>query len=273
MNSPCYPSLEFLRPRQILALARDPGLVLIPVSPAIEWHSYHLPLGTDAIIAEEVARRLAIRLRAGYFRVLALGLDAMRDAPFKASQGLPPDAEVFGMNYPALPLRSEYTTPTVFRSLVTSRLKVARDAGFRLAALINHHGGHGQMPLLDLLAAAWTSDDFEVLSLNTLAGKDFRPPPGQEHMFSVGGHAGLAETLQLMAFRPDLVDVEALPEGALGAAEFGILHDAPRIPPEANPRHATPAAARAWGDHVLDRLTAALRTASHRCRKTTYTIR
>lgn len=273
MNSPCYPSLEYLRPRQILTLAHDPGLVLIPVSPAIEWHSYHLPLGTDAIIAEEVARHLAIRLRAAYFRVLPLGLDEVRDAQFKAAQGLPPHGRVFGMNYPNLPLASEYTTEPVFRALVESRLGVARAAGFRRAALLNHHGGHGQRPLLDRLAEAWTSDTFEVLSLDTLAGDDFRPPRGQEHSFSVGGHAGLAETMQLLAFRPDLVDVQALPEGALGAAEYGILHDAPEIPAAANPRRATAEAARAWGDHVLARLAGRLQAPASHCRKTAHTIR
>lgn len=261
MSDPDYPSLEYLRPAQVLALARDPGLVLIPVSPALEWHSFHLPLGTDAILVEEIARRLALRLRAAYFRVLPLGLDAPRDACFKAAQGLPPEVPVFGMNYPHLPLGSEYTTEPVFRALLEARLEAARSAGFRQAVLLNHHGGHGQMPLLDQVAAENSRGAFQVRSLHTRDADGFQPPPGQEYPFDVGGHAGLAETLQLMAFRPDLIDLDTLPDGPLSAAAFGILHDQPEIPPAANPRRARIELARAWGDHVVDRL--AHRLATH----------
>lgn len=43
--------LEELRPRQIMAAVRRNGLVFLPISPCLEWHSWHLPLGVDGLIA------------------------------------------------------------------------------------------------------------------------------------------------------------------------------------------------------------------------------
>jgi len=255
-----YPSVEYLRPGRMVEMARDPGLALIPVSPAFEWHSYHLPLGTDAIIAEEVAARLAQRFGAAWFRVLSLGLDSVRDQAFKLSQGLDPAAHVFGMCFPTVPLASEYITIPAMRAQVEARLQAVKGSGFRCAALVNHHGGEGQVALLQDLAAAWTTPSFRVGFLATAAGPDFRPPPGTGASFHVGGHAGLAETLKLMAFRPDLVELSALPEGPLRAGELGILHSEPVIPAAFNPRQARAEWARAWGDHVMERLAAQVRS-------------
>ena len=239
-------SIEFMRAGQIAEKARQPGLVFIPVSPAYEWHSYHLPVGTDAIITEEIARQLAERFDAVYFRALSLGLDEVRDEAFKRSQGLNPEAPVFGMNYPGLPLESEYTTAEPMRALVAARLQAAKGSGFKLAIIINHHGGAGQVPLLEKLAAEFCAPGFRVEFMQT---SRFAPA---EPRFHAGWHAGLAETLQLMAFRPDLVDLEALPDGPLSAAQFGILHTEPLIPAHFNPRRAESSIAAAWGTALVD---------------------
>ncbi len=60
--------------------------------------------------------------------------------------------------------------------------------------------------------------------------------PIHEHM-TTGGHAGLSETLNLMAFHPELVDLTQLPEGELSVRQLGILHGQPTIEAQYNPRH------------------------------------
>ncbi len=258
MNPDAPRPLECLRPDQIAAKARDPGLLILPISPAWEWHSYHLPVGTDALIVEEIAARMALHLGALHCRALPLGLDEVRDESFKASQGLPRDAHIVGMNYPGLPVASEYTEPDVMRALVVGRVNAARRTGFRRVVLLNHHGGRGQVPLLDRVAADLSAPGFDVLSLQTRADRNFP----QASSFWVGGHAGLAETLQLMAFCPDLIEQTALPPGPLRAADAGILHDHPQIPDEVHPRHARPEIARAWGDYVVNQLVALVQARS-----------
>lgn len=246
--------MEWMTAGQIAAKAKHPGLVFIPVSPAFEWHSYHLPVGTDAIIAEEIAVRLATQFQACYFRALSCGLDEVRSDAFKKQQGIDPSTHVFGMNYPHLPLASEYISSTAMQSAVEARLAAVKGTGFWIAIIINHHGGCGQIPLLHKIACQWSEPSFHVESLHTLAFARFQPPPPCERFFSVGGHAGLAETLQLMAFRPDLVDLDALPEGPLSAAETGILHDGPIIPASAHPRLASTRLAQAWGLDLLNNM-------------------
>ena len=51
--------IEEMTPRELLEVINKNGIAFVPVSPKYEWHSFHLPLGTDGIIAEEVSKNLA----------------------------------------------------------------------------------------------------------------------------------------------------------------------------------------------------------------------
>src|SRR5690242_3845307 len=130
--------IEEMRPGQIRRIVRGSGIVFIPVSPRHEWHSYHLPVATDGIIAEESARHLAEVFEGAYFRALPLGLDAWRSEEEKGQWGLAADAKVFGMNFPGLPVASEYCSLETFVPLVAGRIRVVQQTGFRYAFLVNH---------------------------------------------------------------------------------------------------------------------------------------
>jgi len=213
----------------------------------------------DGLIAEAVSSRLAERFGAAWFRVLSLGMDDVRDDNFKQTQGIDPSEYVFGMNYPALPLRSEYAEADDLRRLVGARLRTAIAAGFRYVFVINHHGGCGQMDTLIRTANECQTDTCRIEVLQTVTFNRYSPPPGSEFYLKVGGHAGLAETIQFMAFYPDAADMTQLPEGPLRASETGILHDRPDIAAEFNPRQADPAIADAWGRCLLDSMEAHIR--------------
>jgi len=252
--------IEELWPREVLRAARAPGIVFIPVSPRFEWHGLHLPMGTDGIIAEAMAAELARRFKAVYFRVLPLGLDEVRTRAFKRMQGLPLDAHIFGMNYPTLPLPSEYCTRATLTALLRARLALVRTAGFRWAFVVNHHGGRDQNPTLEELTRMASSDDFGAALLTVSRHCTLRLEGRQAQMLRVGGHAGISETIQLMAVRPELVRTERLPQGRLSAALTGVMHNAPIVPAAYNPRHADARLAARWRRNVLDNMTAAVRT-------------
>jgi creatinine amidohydrolase len=59
-----YSEYIYLRPRQLEAEIERFPLALIPLG-ALEWHSYHLPLGTDGLKAEYLLRKTAERLDKG----------------------------------------------------------------------------------------------------------------------------------------------------------------------------------------------------------------
>jgi len=251
--------IEELRPRQIIDVRDRTGVVFIPVSPLYEWHSFHLPLGTDGLIAEGVAVALAEEFDGLCCRCLPVALDETRDMEAKGQWGLDSDAEVFGMNFPTLPLRSEYHTPELMRGMLKARLAAFKASGFRTAFLINHHGGAGQNETLAELAEACSDDSFTVAALSVPAQNTFHEEGDRFLHLKVGGHAGLSETMQLMAFRPDLVGLNELPEGDLSVAETGILHGKPEIPAEFNPHHATQELADKWRESVLENAAARVR--------------
>ena len=94
-------------PGEIIEVRGHSGCAFIPVGP-IEWHSYHLPIGTDAIIAEEICRLVAEKVNGVYFKPLHLGTDEQRLEENLIKWGFNKEDKIFGMNFPELPLVCEY---------------------------------------------------------------------------------------------------------------------------------------------------------------------
>jgi len=251
--------LEESTPAMVRRVVAGSGMVFVPVSPLVEWHSLHLPLGTDGLIAEGVAQALAEAVDGLCLRCLPIGLDEIRSPEFKRRQGLPPEAEVMGMNYPGFPVVGEYHDAAVLEAMLAVRLEALRRSGFRLAFVVSQHGGKGQDETIAAVAAAESRDGFRAEPLPLAKFGKMPADDPESGDFRLGGHAGLAETIQVMAFRPDLVRPGELPAGELSAAALGILHSGPVIPGEANPRRAGAAAAARWRDNLLRNLLAHVR--------------
>lgn len=240
---------EEMLPGEILAARDRCGCAFVPVSPAFEWHSFHLPPGTDALVAEGVARAGAEAVGGIWFRPLSFGLDEWRPEEQLLAWGFEKDDRIFGMNFPDLPLASEYCEPEEMCAAVTNRLRALRACGFRHAFIVVSHGGTGQFPTLEALAERSGDESLAVHAcrtgqFNTISHEQMR----------VGGHAGLSETLWLMAFRPELVDLDQQPKGPLTVRTSGILHRRPDIEARYNPRRVDPELARALHDSVVENI-------------------
>jgi creatinine amidohydrolase/Fe(II)-dependent formamide hydrolase-like protein len=248
--------VEEMMPGDVIAARDRFPYALVPVSPMIEWHSWHLPLSTDGIIAESLCALVAERLGGVYHRALPLGLDAWRAPPELAAWGFAPDDRVFGMCFPDVPVASEYCDPEHMRALVGNRLAHLRASGFKGACLFNQHGGKGQSETLAAIAAEWSRTGFRVTALPV-----WRLPLRFRHeKLRVGGHAGLSETHWVLAFRPDLVDLTRLPDGELSVRHTGILHGKPTIEPEYNPRNALMAVAHQLREALIEALETYMRS-------------
>jgi len=230
-------SFEEKRPGEILKAIAEGPYAFVPVSPMIEWHSYHLPMGTDGLISEAICRLMAGKLGGIWFRPLSLGLDAWRGKEQKESWGYNSDDEVFGMNFPDVPLTSEYCQVEDLKISVKNRVEALRGIGVKHLFLLNHHGGEGQIPALEELGKELTNNDMTVHGLKTYQFNDLTKEDG---FFGVGGHAGYSETTWLMAFRPDLIDLTRLDPGELSVRETGILHGKPVIEEKWNPGNVSP---------------------------------
>ena len=172
----------------------------------IEWHSYHVPMGTDGLISEVICRIMAGKLGGIWFRPLSLGLDAWRGKEQKEGWGFNSDDEVFGMNFPDVPLTSEYCQVEDLKISVKNRVEALRGIGIKHLFLLNHHGGEGQIPALEELGKELTNNDMTVHGLKT-------------YQFN---------------------DLTRLDPGELSVRETGILHGKPVIEEKWNPGNVSP---------------------------------
>jgi len=167
--------------------AAGPGSTAILPVGAIEAHGPHLPLETDVIIAQAMARAGAARLTARNLRVVVLPPLAYTSAAF--AQGFAG----------TISLRPETVTATV----VDIASCLSRQ-GFGVLAIANAHLDPGHLTSLEAAVSAIRRDTGLAVAFPNLAAKPWALRLGEE--FKSGAcHAGQFETSVLLAERPEQV--------------------------------------------------------------------
>jgi creatinine amidohydrolase len=155
---------------------------------AIEAHGPHLPLGTDVIIADAMARAGADRLAVRGLHVLLLPTLAMTAAPF-ASQFA----------------GTLHMSPEATTMIVTGVLRSLGAHGIRVAAIANAHHDPAHV---DALRRALVADGVLVV-FPDLTRRRWAERLTPE--FRSGAcHAGRYETSIVLAERPDLVHADVM---------------------------------------------------------------
>jgi creatinine amidohydrolase len=182
--------------------ARDAGRDTVVVAfGATEQHGHHLPLGTDALLGDEMARRVADRLDAFVAPTVRIGCSSHHLA-FAGT----------------LSLRDE-----TFAAVVEDVVRSLARGGFARAVLLPTHGGNfaplGQAvaPLGDVVDGMRVdalTDVTVLLRIAQLGVEEFGVPLGDG-----GVHAGEWETSLLLAARPDLVHLDRAEAGFTGSLE------------------------------------------------------
>lgn len=173
---------------QFARLPRERLVAVLPMG-AIEAHGPHLPLGTDVVIAEAMAREGARRLADRGFDVVVLPAMAFAPAPFAAAFA------------GTLDLPAEATTQTV-----TATVRELHRHGVRATVIANAHHDPAQVRAIraaveELGEEAGARLIFPDLTRRAWAAKltdEFR---------SGACHAGRYEGSIVLAEAPDLVDV------------------------------------------------------------------
>ncbi len=152
----------------------QPRLAVVPIG-ALEQHSTHLPIGTDFILVQEVARRVAEQLEAWLLPAL----------PYSNSQE---HHEFHG---------TVWLRPTTLAAVVEDLVLSLRHQGIRYVVLLSGHGGNWILkPTVRQLNL--TYPDVKVLFSSAAA-----VPAGAGPVEEM--HAGASETSRLLAIAPHLV--------------------------------------------------------------------
>ncbi len=195
--------IAYMRPRQVLEEVERIPLVYIPVAP-LEWHGPHLPMGVDALNAQNAAMGVCEITGGVVWPTLFWGTERERSPEMLGHLGFEPDEYVVGMDFPANTLPSGYCPEEILGLLVRETLRQAITMGFRKAVLVNGHGAANHIVVLERLAIEFSNTtDLDVLFAFAVKDEDIAAA-------SIG-HATFAETSIVMHCAPDSVDLNELP--------------------------------------------------------------
>lgn len=165
----------------------SPEIAILPLG-ATEQHGPHLPLETDTIIAEGIARRLRAAL------------------PYPRKVQLEPVEEV---GYSPEHLDFAGSKSLSYDEAIERWIGIGRRAaegGVRKFVMLNAHGGNS--PLMTVVATELRVR-YGMLAVAT-SWTRFGYPPDlvREDERAIGIHGGFIETSVMLALRPDLVDMD-----------------------------------------------------------------
>ena len=197
-----YLELAHLTRDQVATLA--PRSVLVLPTAATEQHGPHLPLGTDSILGDAVARE-ALNIVGG-------------DTTFVLAPVMWYGSSHHHLVYSALSLST-----LTFLSSVTDVLESALDSGFRRIYVLNSHGGNAECVRLASRDVALAREAV----IGTASYWDVsRTAVGASSLgFSapLPGHAGQFETSLMLAVAPELVRLDRLPQGQYDATIDSVI--------------------------------------------------
>ena len=181
-------ALSLLTSSEVARRTNERRTAAIVPTGAVEQHGPHLPLNTDLLIAEVVAKEVAGR-----------------------ADGVTAEPLAYGCSWHHTSFGGTVSVrTTTFISLVFDVCRSLSDSGFVPVLLNGHHGNKAplQVALADLAETGVRAYAFSYFDLLAEVLAEIFPDPS-----SSVGHACAMETSMIMHLRPDLVKREAVPHG------------------------------------------------------------
>lgn len=179
---------------EVTELKKKTDIALIPVG-SIEGHGPHLPMGVDAIQADEICKRIARRLKKDDIEILLL----------------PPvfwGVSIQHMNFPGTITVKSNTLKNLLKDICYSLIK----HGFNKILFVAGHGGdEATCKIASQELCEETNAMVESASQMTFGYKDLDKVLKSEKPYSgAEGHAGEKETSQMLVVVPELVKKEKM---------------------------------------------------------------
>lgn len=214
--------LEYLRPGEIVAEKERCSIVYLPVAP-LEWHGPALPFGVDPLMAQEWARRAAVKTGGVVMPTLFCGTERERPANILAAKGFenPEQMYVLGMDVPKNSVKSYYAKEDLFAITVREYLRLLVQQEYKLIVIVNGHGAWGQRSTLERLAVEFSNETASrVMVYFPNIVRTGEPAPDF-------GHGTLVETSILRYLFDEYVDLSQYPprDVKLPYTDYGIADD------------------------------------------------
>ena len=130
--------LERMHPQEIRKEMKRTNLLYVPIAP-LEWHSLHLPYGTDPLNAYSLCLKLA-RITGGLVHpIIYAGTEVARSPEQVRAFELTGKEKVIGMDFPGLGLKSFYLSPSSFKTIIREHIKVMKKVGFKNIVLMRSY--------------------------------------------------------------------------------------------------------------------------------------
>lgn len=174
---------ELARPSQIREVMEVAPVAWVPFG-ALEWHGEHNPLGLDGLKAHALVRMAAQRAGGVVFPPVFWGAKDTMKFPFTFS-------------FP----------PSLIHTQTRIMLRQLYDMGFRVVVMLTGHYPPSQIKMLRRAALKFNREHEDAFALGI---------PEMALATDVGyygDHAAMWETSIMMAISPELVDLDALPQG------------------------------------------------------------
>jgi creatinine amidohydrolase len=176
---------------EVRALSTGSAVAVLPTG-AIEAHGPHLPLGTDILIAEAMARAGGQRLSARGLEVVILPALPFAPAPFAAAFA-----------------GTIHTPPEATTQMVTGVARSLADHGIRKIAIANAHHDPAHIDALRAAVASLAKDARTTLIFPDLTRRRWAERLTEE--FKSGAcHAGRFEGSVVLAERPEAVKTSVM---------------------------------------------------------------
>lgn len=167
---------------------------------ALEWHSYHNPVGLDGLVAVGLCEALAARCGG-----LVL-------PPIYAASSTIKNLFPFPHNF-------EYSID-LLAALCRETLEQCREAGFSMVVLLSVHCGEPHLQTLKKVAEEVSGNGFEVWALTEVECLNGEMP---------ANHAARGETSLQLALQSELVQLDRLPQDRVTTLEKdGVWGEDPR---------------------------------------------
>ena len=175
-------------------LDRDSTIVLFPIG-SVEQHGWHMPVGTDYLMAEAISCELAKRETSGFEALL-----------FPTLQ--------FGLNAEHTGFCGTVTFPAkLLLEILEQQVRVMLNQGFRFFAFLNTHGGN--TPMLEIFVREFKAahPDCRMTSFQYFTHGFFDALRAHiDNPIGVDVHAGELETSMIQYLFPEMVHMDVPPE-------------------------------------------------------------